>query len=163
MSLQISEETAEVASQSIEVSPLTIHIGAEISGVDLMHPLPQQQIEDIRAALLKWRVIFFRDQAMTHAQHIDFAKQFGECTPGHAVYGSDSDYPEIAALIIFVSKFGNAPGLVGIVTLLPQSTHQWLQSCAVILCRRMEAIRSLQTSWQPITLYHLRCRLLCVA
>ena len=95
MSLQISEETAEVASQSIEVSPLTIHIGAEISGVDLMHPLPQQQIEDIRAALLKWRVIFFRDQAMTHAQHIDFAKQFGECTPGHAVYGSDSDYPEI--------------------------------------------------------------------
>ena len=32
---------------------------------------------------------------MTHAQHIEFARQFGELTPGHAVYGSDSEYPEI--------------------------------------------------------------------
>ena len=69
MSVQASEEVGVSAPQSIEVTPLTIHIGAEVSGVDLTRPLPQQQIKDIRAALLKWRVIFFRDQAMTHAQH----------------------------------------------------------------------------------------------
>ena len=95
MSVQISKEAPEFTPQSIDVSPLTINTGAEISGVDLTRPLPQEQIRDIRAALLKWRVIFFRDQVMTHPQHIEFARQFGELTPGHAVYGSDSEYPEI--------------------------------------------------------------------
>lgn len=90
--MQISEETAP---SSVEVSPLSIHIGAEIGGVDLARPLPPEQIRDIRAALLKWGVIFFRDQPMTHRQQVDFTRQFGEVTPGHVVYGSDGEFPEI--------------------------------------------------------------------
>lgn len=87
-----------VSPSSIEVSPLSIHIGAEIGGVDLSRPLPPEQVRDIRAAWLKWKVVFFRDQPMTHRQHIDFSRQFGDVTPGHVVYGSDSDYPEIYAI-----------------------------------------------------------------
>lgn len=83
---------------SIEVSPLSIYIGAEIGGVDLTKPLPEEQVRDIRAALLKWRVVFFRGQQMDHAQHIAFARNFGELTPGHAVYGSDPEYPEIYSI-----------------------------------------------------------------
>ena len=83
---------------SIDVSPLSIYIGAEIGGVDLTQPLPEEQVRDIRAALLKWRVVFFRDQHMNHAQHVAFARNFGELTPGHAVYGSDPDYPEIYSI-----------------------------------------------------------------
>ncbi len=83
---------------SIDVSPLSIYIGAEIGGVDLTQPLPEEQVRDIRAALLKWRVVFFRGQHMNHAQHVAFARNFGELTPGHAVYGSDPDYPEIYSI-----------------------------------------------------------------
>ena len=83
---------------SIEVSPLSIHVGAEIGGVDLTRPLPTQQIQDIRDALVKWKVVFFRDQFLDHDQHLDFARQFGELTPGHAVYGGIEGYPEIFAV-----------------------------------------------------------------
>lgn len=62
---------------NIEVAPLTPAIGAEISGVDLGAPTAGQ-LEDIRAALLDYKVIFFRNQPLTQQQHISFARQFGE-------------------------------------------------------------------------------------
>ncbi|MDH3738297.1 MAG: TauD/TfdA family dioxygenase [Alphaproteobacteria bacterium] len=95
MSLEALNEDIETSPTSVEVTPLSLHIGAEIGGVDLTRPLPPEQVRDIRAAWLKWKVVFFRDQPMTHRQHIDFSRQFGEVTPGHVVYGSDSEYPEI--------------------------------------------------------------------
>jgi len=52
---------------SIDVSPLSIYIGAEIGGVDLTQPLPEEQVRDIRAALLKWRVVFFRSMSRSRA------------------------------------------------------------------------------------------------
>ena len=64
----------------IEVSPATGRIGAEIRGVTLREPLSDDAIAQIRAALLKWKVVFFRDQAMSPAEQIAFAKQFGPLT-----------------------------------------------------------------------------------
>jgi alkyl sulfatase len=95
MPLEALQKTVETAPSSAKVAPLAIHIGAEISGVDLTRPLPPEQARDIRAALLKWKVIFFRGQQMNHQQQIDFARQFGETTAGHVVYGSDGLYPQI--------------------------------------------------------------------
>ena len=95
MSLEASNGDVETSQSSVEVSPLSIHIGAQISGVDLSRPLPPEQVRDIRAAWLKWQVVFFRDQPMTHRQQIDFSRQFGAVTPGHVVYGGDSGFPEI--------------------------------------------------------------------
>ncbi|MFT5449543.1 MAG: alpha-ketoglutarate-dependent taurine dioxygenase [Gammaproteobacteria bacterium] len=95
MSSNAIEQTVTPSPACVEVTPLSIHTGAQIGGVDLSQPLPAEQVRDIRAALLKWKVIFFRDQPMTHRQHIDFARQFGEVTPGHVVYGSDGEFPEI--------------------------------------------------------------------
>ncbi len=80
---------------AIEVRPLTVHIGAEIGGVDLSQPLTAEQVDAIRDALLQWKVVFFRDQHLGHAQHIEFARRFGDPTPAHAVFGGDPDYPEI--------------------------------------------------------------------
>ena len=48
--------------ESVQVTPLSAFIGAEISGVDLSEPLDTHQVVQIRAALLRWRVIFFREQ-----------------------------------------------------------------------------------------------------
>ena len=55
--------------QAIDVTPLTLHIGAEIGGVDLTKPLPPEQLKEVREAFLKWKVIFFRGQHLDHAQH----------------------------------------------------------------------------------------------
>ena len=52
--------------QTIEVTKLTPHIGAEIGGVDLSRPLGNQQFQEVHDALMENLVIFFRDQHLTH-------------------------------------------------------------------------------------------------
>ena len=49
--------------RTIEVKPLTLHIGAEISGVDLGRPLDAATRKAINDALLRWKVVFFREPA----------------------------------------------------------------------------------------------------
>ena len=86
------------APATIKAQPLTLMIGAEISGVDLTQPIAPEVVREIRDALLKWKVIFFRDQHIDHAHQIAFARHFGELTVGHAVFGHIADYPEIYAI-----------------------------------------------------------------
>jgi taurine dioxygenase len=62
----------------IEVRPLSPVIGAEVGGVDLREPLDDATFAEIHRAHLDWKVIFFRDQPLTHAQHKAFARRFGE-------------------------------------------------------------------------------------
>ncbi len=81
--------------ETIEVVPLTLHIGAEIRGVDLTRPLPPVQLKAVRDAFLKWKVVFFRGQNLDHVQHVAMAQQFGEPTIGHAVFGHVEGHPEI--------------------------------------------------------------------
>ena len=53
-------------------------IGAELIGADLAH-FDDTLVKEVRAALLKYQVVFFRDQHdLTRQQHIAFARQFGE-------------------------------------------------------------------------------------
>ena len=83
------------AAEAMEVVPLTLHIGAEIRGVDLAERLTPEQVRAIRDAFLKWKVVFFRSQNLDHAQHVAMARQFGEPTIGLAVFGHVDGYPEI--------------------------------------------------------------------
>lgn len=80
---------------SIRVTPLSVHIGAQIDGVDLTRPLSSAAVAAIREALLKWKVVFFRDQHLTHAQHVAFGRQFGALTIGHPVFGYVDGHPEV--------------------------------------------------------------------
>ena len=95
MSVQLVKEAPVEQPGAVEVTPMAIHIGAEISGVDLSRPLLPEQVEAIRAALLRWKVVFFRGQTLDHRRHIALARHFGETTAGHVVYGSDGEYPQI--------------------------------------------------------------------
>tara|TARA_Y100001960_G_scaffold324515_1_gene405056 strand:+ start:502 stop:1428 length:927 start_codon:yes stop_codon:yes gene_type:complete len=88
-----------IVSDQVQITPLSVHTGAEISGVDLRHPLTKFQIDKIREALFTWRVIFFRGQELTHPQHIALARQFGKPTPGHVIFGNHSEYPEIYPVV----------------------------------------------------------------
>lgn len=61
----------------IGLRPVTPYIGAEISGVDLAAPTPEQ-IDELKRALLERKVLFFRDQQhITAGQHRDFAAHWG--------------------------------------------------------------------------------------
>lgn len=91
-------------SNAITVTPLTLHIGAEIGGVDLSKPLDAATRAAIYDAFLKWKVVFFRDQPLDHAGHVAFARQMGEPTIGHAVFGHVEDFPEVYS----VAKFRTA-------------------------------------------------------
>ena len=68
----------EAARELFEITPLQPNIGAEIAEVDLRRPLDPAVRDGLRAALLAYRVIFFRDQDMTHEEHIAFGRNFGE-------------------------------------------------------------------------------------
>ena len=83
---------------SIEVHPLSVHIGAEITGVDLSSQLSDEIVSASRDAVLRWKVVFFRDQQLDHESHVRFARRFGRPTPGHIVFGGDRDYPEIYSI-----------------------------------------------------------------
>ena len=82
----------------MQVEPLTATIGAEIGGVDLVAPLSDDQVAEIRAALLAWKVIFFRDQErLDRASHIAFGRRFGDLEV-HPLTPEDQAEPEIFVL-----------------------------------------------------------------
>lgn len=86
-------------STAIDVRPLSGHIGAEIHGVDLREPLAPDVVAEIRRTLVEWKVVFFRDQELTQAQHIAFGRQFGEVTPAHPTLpAAFPEHPEILLL-----------------------------------------------------------------
>src|SRR5690606_35460286 len=62
----------------ITVAPIQPDFGAEISNVDLREPLSARAFEEIRAALVRYKVIFFRNQQITSDQQVAFARRFGE-------------------------------------------------------------------------------------
>jgi taurine dioxygenase len=82
---------------SVDVRPLTPTLGAEIHGVDLRHPLSEEEVRRIEEALRDHLVVFFRDQDITKAQHIAFGRRFGElCFPPFMTQHGDD--PEVLVL-----------------------------------------------------------------
>ena len=76
-----------------EVRPLTPTIGAELLGADL-RAFDAALIAEVRAALLTYKVVFFRDQTLTPEQHIAFASEFGELEV-HPATPKDQPNPEV--------------------------------------------------------------------
>jgi taurine dioxygenase len=79
------------------ILPVTPTIGAEVRGVDLREPLDPGTAETLERALLEHHVLFFRDQQITPAQQIAFARHFGPISipPFAPKYGDD---PELIVL-----------------------------------------------------------------
>lgn len=95
----MEQHTSTTTELGLDIRPMSGYTGAEILGVDLSGPLDLAVVAEIRAALLQWKVVFFRDQFIDQAQHLAFAKSFGEPTPAHptlpAVF---PEFPEILQL-----------------------------------------------------------------
>ena len=70
---------AGTADGVIEIAPVTGQTGAEVRGVSLSGNLDEATIATIRAALVRYKVIFFRDQNdITDRAQEDFAALLGE-------------------------------------------------------------------------------------
>lgn len=72
-------------------------IGAEIGGIDLREPLDDATYAALRRALLEHKVLFFRDQDITPAQHVAVARRFGELEI-HPTFPHHADHPELVIL-----------------------------------------------------------------
>lgn len=97
----MSEDILTQTDHGLTFTRLQPTIGAEVSGIDLSRPITGRQREAIRAAVLHFKVIFFRDQVLTDEQQAAFAGQFGPLythpttrhnagiTPIHAIAAED--------------------------------------------------------------------------
>ena len=83
--------------EGLTVEPLTPAIGGIVHGVDLSAKLSDATVADIRRALLKHEVLFFKDQNLTPGQHRDFASRFGALHI-HPVYPQVDGTPEVLVL-----------------------------------------------------------------
>ncbi|MDN0075689.1 TauD/TfdA family dioxygenase [Crenobacter sp. SG2303] len=82
----------------MRIEQLTYALGAELTGVKLADAIHDDGLfAEIRAALLEHRVLFLRDQDMTRADHVAFARRFGELED-HPVAGSDPEYPGLVRI-----------------------------------------------------------------
>lgn len=87
-------DRAKLDTGTLDIRPMTPAIGAEIHGIDLGAPDIAKRVPEIRAALLKHGVIFFRDQHLTQEAHIAFARHFGELEV-HPATPKDQPNPEV--------------------------------------------------------------------
>ena len=84
--------------ECIEARPIAGALGAEIAGVDISRPLTSAVAGEIRAALDRFLVIFFRDQELSLEQLKSFSRCFGEL--GRVPYvGALEQHPEIIAVV----------------------------------------------------------------
>ena len=80
------------------VRPLTRHLGAEISGLDLAQELGDEVFRALYRAFLRYQVLVFPPQDVPPGRHVGFARRFGEVQI-HVMNQYHADgYPELYRL-----------------------------------------------------------------
>jgi taurine dioxygenase len=82
----------------LEVVPLTTVLGAEVRGATLGPDLDPDSVTAVRQALLRHKVLYFRDQTLDPRDLTGVARLFGEPTEAHPVEPSVEGHPEVLAL-----------------------------------------------------------------
>ena len=85
------------------LTPLSIALGAQISGIDISHPLSLEDRDFIEQALLEHQVLFFRDQPIEPPQQARFAAYFGDLHI-HPIYPNVPEQPEVLVLDTAVTE-----------------------------------------------------------
>ncbi|PUE49632.1 TauD/TfdA family dioxygenase [Limnohabitans sp. 2KL-51] len=83
------------AYQSFVAKPFTPNIGATLHGLDLSQSLSDLAQTELKAALARYEVIFFRDQKLTTAQQVAFTRSFGHVQEVKAFFPRVASQPEI--------------------------------------------------------------------
>ena len=67
-----------MSAPDFQIEPASPALGCEITGIDLSTSLSAATVDVIRQALLRYGVVFFRDQDLTPVQQLVVAEAFGE-------------------------------------------------------------------------------------
>ncbi len=89
-----SATATALRSAALHFTPIGPLLGAEVAGADLRRELSSEQVAELRDALLKHKVLFFRDQDISYEDHVRFGRYFGELE-GHPVTAHVPGFPEI--------------------------------------------------------------------
>jgi len=82
----------------MRIEQLTCSIGAELIGVSLADAARDDTLfAEIKHALLRYRVLFLRDQDISRADHVAFAKRFG-ALEDHPIVGSHPEHPGLVQI-----------------------------------------------------------------
>ncbi|CAN5679885.1 taurine dioxygenase [soil metagenome] len=92
--MTITEPNPTKAGVQLDVRFLSGTIGAEIRGLDVRH-LDEATVAAVRQVWLERRVVFLPGQHLDPAEHLAFARLFGEPTEGHPVIPGIKDNPEV--------------------------------------------------------------------
>jgi taurine dioxygenase len=69
-----------------------------VQGIDLGAQLPNDALDALYDGLIRYQVLFFREQKLNPPQHLALAESFGEVDPGHPVYPHVDGYQSIVEL-----------------------------------------------------------------
>jgi taurine dioxygenase len=90
--------SAALSMLRLTVAPLTGTIGAEVGNLQIGAAARDPGLmAELRALLLQHKVLFFRDQELMRAEHVAFARYFGELED-HPVAGSDPEHPGLVRI-----------------------------------------------------------------
>jgi len=92
----------------ISCRPLTPTIGAEVEGVDLAAELKPGLVAELREALLRHKVLVFRDQPMDDASQVALTGAFGGVTAAHPIANGLREAPAVLRTVLSADR----PGLV---------------------------------------------------
>lgn len=82
----------------LQVRRLTARTGAEILGLDLAAGLDDDQLQAVRDALLRHRVVFLRRQHLSSEDQIALASRFGALTSAHPTIPAVAELPPVLEL-----------------------------------------------------------------
>lgn len=95
--------------RTISVDPITGVIGARITGVDISKPIPDDTWDEIKDAYHTHQVVFFPNQIITHEQHLNFSRGFGEVIQVPRLHHVD-DYPDVQIIRRSAADVGRVVG-----------------------------------------------------
>ena len=82
----------------MRVEQITCSIGAELLDVDMRDAIHDESLfGEIRSQLIRHKVLFLRNQDISKAEHVAFARRFGELED-HPVAGSDPAHPGLVQI-----------------------------------------------------------------
>ena len=134
--------------ETINVTPVTPRIGAEVDGLMLAKPLSNHQVEELHQALAEHQVLFFRDQPLDVESHKALGRCFGELhihpnTPG----------PEGHPEILPIHADANSKRIAGEYwhSDVSSRSRRWAAFYTSTPCRLSAETRCLRASMQPTT------------
>lgn len=94
---RVQTASGSASNSGLQLKRISPAIGVEVSGVDLRLALSNEQVTELRSALVRHKVLVFRQQDITAAQHVAFAKRFGELEV-HPVFPHHPEHKELVVL-----------------------------------------------------------------